>query len=241
MIGILRRGCFALLATVCLLGMNAARLRADDNTLTPEEKKNGWILLFNGKNMDGWDATGKPGGWTVEDGAITWSKGAGYAYTKEKYADYILTCDFKVDDRVNSGIFVRWEDIKDPVNSGMEIQILDSFGRLTPDKHDCGALYDIVAPSVDAARPAGEWNHIEIYCRGPILKVVLNQQLIVAVDLTPWTTPGMNPDGSKNKFTRAYATMLQAGHIGLQDHGGKVVFKNMKLRPLPKWQTPVHG
>ncbi len=215
---------------------------ANDNELTTAEKAEGWKLLFDGKTMNGWNTTGDKSGWAVEDGAIACqAKHGGYAYSEGQWADFTLECDFKTGDRVNSGIFVRWEDLKDPVNSGMEIQVLDSFGRIKPDNHDCGALYDCVAPSIDAVKPAGEWNHMVIICRGPIVRIVLNKHQIIETDLSAWTTAHKNPDGTDNKFTRAYATMLQKGYIGLQDHGGRVWFKNIKLRELPPWQVPVRG
>jgi len=123
----------------------------------------------------------------------------------------------------------------------MEIQILDSFGRVPPDKHDCGALYDLVAPAVDAARPAGEWNRMVVDCWGPIVRVTLNGTVIVHANLSQWTTAGQNPDGSRNKFARAYATMRQQGRIGFQDHGGRVWYRNIRLRPLPPYRPPVGG
>lgn len=213
-----------------------------DNRLTDEEKAGGWKLLFDGKTLSGWGILGSKDGWGIEKDAVACMVKRGIMiYTTESWADFILECDFMTDRRVNSGIFVRWETLTDPVNSGMEIQILDSFGRVKPDKHDCGSLYDILPPSVDAVKPAGEWNHIEITCQGPIVRVVLNGQHVINVDLSAWTTAGMNPDGTRNKFTRAYATMTQSGRIGFQDHGGKCWYKNIKLKPLPAWQPPVHG
>ena len=72
-------------------------------------------------------------------------------------------CDFKISPGCNSGIFFRVGDLKDPVQSGFEIQIYDTANKKTkPGKNDGGALYDAVAPSVNAMKPAGEWDHIEI-------------------------------------------------------------------------------
>ena len=212
------------------------------NRLSAEEMETGWKQIFDGKSLAGWGVLGKPEGWAVEDGTIACTvKGGGMIYSKQRYKDFMLRCQFKVDPRVNSGVFVRWEDLKDPVHSGMEVQILDSFGRLKPDIHDCGALYDIMPPSMDVVRPAGEWNDLEITCRGPIVRVVLNSQQVVALDLSTWTTPGQNPDGGKNKFKRAYNTMVKEGHFGLQDHGGRVWYRNLRVKSLPEWAPPVRG
>ena len=212
------------------------------NRLAAEERESGWKQIFDGKTLDGWAITGSKEGWAVEDEAIACTvKGGGMIYTTERFKDFILRSQFKINPRVNSGIFIRWEDLKDPVNSGMEIQILDSFGRIKPNTHDCGALYDIMPPSMDAVRPAGEWNDMEITCHGPVVRVVLNSQQIINVDLTPWTTAGQNPDGSRNKFTRAYNSMVNDGHIGFQDHGGRVWYRNLRVKPLHPWRPPVGG
>src|SRR2546426_8190909 len=112
----------------------------DTPRLRKAEADTGWKLLFDGKSLDGWGILGAKEGWAVEDGAIACTvKHGNYIYTNESFKDFSFRCEFKTDRKVNSGIFVRWEDLQDPVNSGMEIQILDSFGRVKPDKHDCGA------------------------------------------------------------------------------------------------------
>lgn len=204
-----------------------------ENTLSRAEKRAGWQLLFDGRTLNGWKATGSQAGWAVEDGAIACIvRGGGYLYTVERWADFSLRCDFRIDPDVNSGLFLRWEDLANPVQTGMEIQILDSHGVEKPGKHDCGALYDCAAPLVNAALPAGQWNRLEVTCKGTKLRARLNGQLIHDLDLSLWSTPHKNPDGSDNKFSRAYATMVQAGHIGIQDHGGRVWLRNVKLRDL---------
>ena len=206
-------------------------------------EESGWHRLFDGRTLNGWKATGnKAAGWAVEEGAIAClANGGGYLYTTEPFQDFVLRGEFKVNPRVNSGIFLRWSDLRDPVNTGIEIQVLDSFGRVKPERHDCGAIYDILAPSFDATRPAGEWNPIEITADGPILRVVLNDQQIAEADLREWTTPHQNPDGSRNKFQYAYNTMTHPGHIGLQDHGGRCWYRNLQIKSLRPWSPPVHG
>jgi hypothetical protein len=202
----------------------------------------GWRQLFDGRSLAGWAATGNRNGWTVEDGTIAClARGGGYLYSQAQFQDFVLQGEFKTAPRCNSGIFVRWSDPQDPVNTGIEIQILDSFGRVKPNRHDCAAIYDIMAPSQDVVRPAGEWNQVEITCDGPILRVVMNGQQVVEADLREWTTAHQNPDGSRNKFRYAYNTMTHLGHIGLQDHGGRCWFRHLQLKPLQPWSTPVYG
>jgi hypothetical protein len=201
--------------------------------LTAKEKSEGWISLFDGETLTGWAATGKDEGWTVDDGAILCTvKGGGYLYTLEQYEDFVLSIDFNIDPGVNSGVFVRWSDLKDPVNTGIEMQVLDTYGRENPGTHDCGAIYDLVAPSKQTCKPAGEWNTAVITCDKSLIAVELNGEKIAEMDMDKWTTPGMNPDGTKNKYKYAWKDMPRKGHIGLQDHGGKVWFRNIKLKQL---------
>ncbi len=208
---------------------------AADNELSEQEKKDGWILLWNGKDTDGWiDGSGaalKPE--MIQEGSINPMGAAGHmAYTKERYGNFVLACDCKVSKGCNSGIFFRTGNLKDPVQTGFEVQVFDSAGKEKPGKHDSGALYDIVAPSKNPMKPAGEWNHFEITARGSKVTIVLNGETIVECDLDQGTEPNKSPDGTKNKFNTALKDFPREGHVGLQDHGHAVWFKNLKLKPL---------
>jgi hypothetical protein len=123
-------------------------------------------------------------------------------------------------------------DPKDPVQSGFEIQILDSAGTPKVGKHDCGSLYDAVEPSRNTAKPAGEWQHMEISAKGGTIRVTLNGERVVEADLDRWTEAGKNPDGTKNKYKRAWKDMAREGYVGVQDHNHDVWFKNIKIKPL---------
>lgn len=203
------------------------------NTLSPREQRFGWKLLFNGNDLSGWTVADAQDAWRVEDGTIHCTgKGGGMLYSNDQYKNFVLRIDFKMSPNANSGVFVRIWDRNDPVNTGMGIQILDSYGRASPGKHDCGALYDIVAPLKNATRPAGEWNSLSICCRDNHLMAFMNGEKIVDVDLSRWTEPGKNPDGTPNKFKYAYKEMVKPGYIGLQNHGHEVWFRNIKIRPL---------
>lgn len=209
---------------------------AGDNELTEEEKSAGWVLLFDGKSTDGW-MNNKNGGdvpaSNVEEASLNpFKSGAYVVMTKEKYGDFVLSCDFKVSKGCNSGIFIRTGNPKNPVQTGIEIQVLDSAGKSKPGKHDCGAIYDVVPPSANPVKPAGEWNTMVITAKGPSLKVVLNGETVAEMDMDRWTEAGKNPDGSKNKFKTAYKDMPREGHLGFQDHGKPVWFKNIKLKKL---------
>ena len=209
--------------------------RAADNELSPAEKQQGYRLLFDGHDGTGWFVKGNKSLPTtnIEGGALNpYKSGGGMVYTKEQFANFVLSCDFKVSPGCNSGIFFRVGDPRNEVQTGFEIQVFDSAGKAKPGKHDCGALYDVLAPSKNPMKPAGEWNHIEITADKAIVKVALNDESVVETDLDKYTDPGKNIDGSKNKFEKALKDFPREGHIGLQDHGKPVWYKNVKLRVL---------
>jgi hypothetical protein len=168
----------------------------------------------------------------VEDGVLVWQTGAGDLWTEKRYGDFVLELDFKVEKGTNSGVFLRTDSTKEWLHTGMEIQVMDSFGKETLGKHDIAALYDIQAASKNASKPAGEWNHYKITALGPKLTVELNGEVVNEVDLDQWTEAGKNPDGSKNKFKYAYKEMKREGHIGLQDHGNPVWYRNIRIKDL---------
>ena len=146
--------------------------------------------------------------------------------------DFALVGEFNVERGTNSGIFVRWSDIRDPVNTGVEVQVYDSAGKPNPSKHDSGALYDLVAPMRNTMRPAGQWNRIAILCQGPYIGVRLNGPTVSEMDLSRYTQARRNPDGSENKFRYALASLPRRGYIGLQNHGNVVSYRSLRVLPL---------
>jgi hypothetical protein len=230
---------FARINTVALCWLLAAtwlaapRVSAAENALTAAERADGWKLLFDGKSLEGWVPTGRKEGWVAQDGLLgCTAKSGGYLRSLEQYGDFVLSLDFRVSPGANSGLFIRWADPKDPVQTGIEVQLFDSFGKAQAGRHDCGAIYDCLAPSRNACRPAGEWSTMVVTCKGSRISVTLNNQAVVEMDLDLWTTPGKNPDGSPNKFRAAYQEMPRSGHLGLQDHGHPIWFRNLKIRRL---------
>ncbi|HUW19670.1 MAG TPA: family 16 glycoside hydrolase [Sedimentisphaerales bacterium] len=177
----------------------------------------------------------KPGSWAVEEGVLT-RKGQkdnrGDIWTKERYGDFILDVEFMVTYATNSGIFFRTDNVRDPVQTGIEVQVYDSYGKNTAGTHDCGAVYDCLAPSRNMVRRPGEWNRCTIACKSNKIYVVLNGEPVVDMDLNLWTKAGENPDGTKNKYKRAYKDMPRVGHVGFQDHGHPVWYRNIRIKPL---------
>ena len=187
-----------------------------------------WRELFNGRDLTGWQC--KPGSWAVEEGVLT-RKGGGDIWTDEQFGDFTLELEFKLAEQSNSGIFFRTGDLKDAVQTGIELQVLDSFGKAEVDKHDCGAIYDCLAPAKNAVKKPGEWNHVVLACRGPHITAVMNGERIIEMNLDEWTEPGKNPDRSPNKFKTAFKDMPRAGYIGFQDHGKPVCYRCVRIKP----------
>lgn len=197
-------------------------------TINAEPPK-GFDTLFNGKNLDGWKA--RPNGWTVEKGVLTRKPKSGYIWTEKAYGDFVLDVEVKVSKRCNSGIFFR-TDPKNAVQGGFEIQVMDTTGKKNLGTHDNGALYDALAPSGNPAKPLGEWNRFIITCKGPHITVNINGTVVVKANLDNWTTGNKNPDGSRNKFRTALKDLPRKGHIGFQDHGQDVWYRNIYLKNL---------
>lgn len=221
--------------TLAAVMVVASVARSADNMLTDAERKDGWILLFDG-TLRGWmTEKKKPSKTPVEEGAINPHKAGGYMLIHEKpWGDFVLALDFKISPGCNSGIFVRTFPLeprpgKDVGFNGIEIAIDDTK---TSGYHDSGAVYDLVKPTKNAMKPAGEWNHIEITCKKNFISVVLNGEAVTKMDLEEWNQKNRRPDGTEHKFDIAYKDHPRKGYIGLQDHGRPCWFKNIRLKPL---------
>jgi hypothetical protein len=212
------------------------------------EQEDKWITLFDGTSMEAWKGYGMeglPSEWKIEDGALVFyppengPEGVSYnLVTREDFGNFVLSLEWRISEKGNSGIF--WgvhEDPKygQPYQTGPEIQVLDNAGH--PDAkngttHQAGALYDMVAPSADHTRPAGQWNHCEItvdYDAGKG-KVVMNGEEILTFPLGNAEWDAMVA-GSKFNGWEGFGA-FHTGKIGLQDHGDIVAYRNIKIRPL---------
>jgi len=232
------RWSFAAALLSVMVAVEPRRGEASDNVLSPEEAKSGWILLFDGKSLDGWQtSSGRLSKVPVEDASINPHGSGGYMMIHQKtWSDFVLALDFKISKGCNSGVFVRTFPLtprpgKDVGFNGIEVAIDDTT---TAGFYDTGALYDLVKPSENAMKPVGQWNHMVITCDGPKLSVELNGKLVTQTDLDQWTTPNRRPDGSEHKFDVAYKDHPRDGYLGLQDHGSNCWYKNIKIKPLKR-------
>lgn len=210
--------------------------RGEDNALTDKEKADGWILLFDGKTLNGWTTSSKqPSRTPVEGGSINPHKCGGYMMIHEKpWADFELALDFKISPKCNSGVFIRTFPLtprpgKDVGFNGLEIAIDDTKEA---GFHDTGALYDLVKPTKNAMKPVGEWNHMVVTCDGPKITIAVNGEIVTQTNLDEWTKANKRPDGTDHKFDVVYKDHPRQGYIGLQDHGAPCWYKNIKLKPL---------
>lgn len=222
----------ALFALVLVCGLAEA-----ENELTPEERRDGWLVLFDGRTTAGWLTSDRNAPRTpVEEGALNPHRSGHYMLIYDRpFANFILRLDFKISQKCNSGVFVRTFPLtprpgKDVGYNGIEIAIDDTTGT---GFHDTGAIYDLVAPRRNAMRPVGEWNELEITCNGPLIEVKLNGEAVSQTNLDEWTEPNRRPDGSAHKFDVAYKDHPRQGYIGLQDHGSPCWYRNIRLKPLP--------
>ena len=199
-----------------------------------------WNTLFDGTNLDAF-RMGPDQSWVIEDEVIALRRreydskehNADYLWTRERYGDFILELEFQTQERANSGVFLRTSDLKDPVHTGIEVQVSNSYGKPGVNRGGtAGAIYDCLAPTKNAAKPPGEWNHYRITCEENKILVMLNGELVVDMDLNRWTEPHKNPDGSKNKFGTALKDFAREGYIGFQDHGRPVWYRNVRVKPL---------
>jgi hypothetical protein len=222
------------------------------NELSQEEKDEGWKLLFDGKNTEGWRGYNKDSfpsqGWVVEDGAIKVqgtgsgeAGGPGDIIYDEQFKDFELTLEWKVSEGGNSGIFYLAQEIEgEPIyTSAPEMQILDNDkhpdARLGTDgNRQAGSLYDLIPAKPQNAKPVGEWNKISILVyRGT---VVHNQNGENVVEYHLWTDKWK--EMVKNSKFKDWENFLNAGgedkqgFIGLQDHGDDVWFRNIKIKKL---------
>jgi len=190
----------------------------DNSVLSAEERADGWISLFDGKSLDGWWFWGpNKKGFAVEDGTIVWKMAGGVAlYSHDRYDNFILRLEWKIEEGGNSGIFLRAPRVGRQSKIGMEFQLQGDLGQPV-EQHTTGAIYDVVAPRINASKPAGEWNTVEITLNGSMMKAVLNGEVVQDIDL----------DTNDELRVR-----IRRGFIGLQDHGCPVAFRNIRIKRL---------
>ena len=221
------------------IGIFSAFLIAEgDNTLTKKEIKEGWKLLFDGKSIAGWKMFKgiKGDGWEVVNGELHCKEKATQRadlLTVDQYDNFELSIDWKVAKGSNSGIIYRCtEENGATFESGPEYQLIDdvTYPDKLHDKQLSGSNYDMNAPSKKAAKPTGEYNRTRIVVKDAHVQHWLNG--VKVVEYTFWTPEWQKlKEASKWKDVKPYG-MSKRGYIALQDHGGGIWFKNIKIKKL---------
>lgn len=207
-----------------LLLAPAVLLSAEDGK-AKDAGQGGWVELLEGNDLSKhWDTTGN---WKLESGGVVrleprageggWERYGAYLWLKDKqYKDFEAEFDYKLDKGGNSGFYFHVGDLKQPVATGVEVQIYDSHGQEKLSDHSSGGIIPGTPPTKDAAKPAGEWNHFKITVQGTKATVELNGQKVNEVDL------GQGPLKDRPA----------SGHIGFQDHALPVWLKGIRIREL---------
>ncbi len=214
---------------------NAPRVDLLLNNGTGKSRAGGWQVLFEtAADLDKWqnENGGPPNpNWVIiqEDGrdVLARKEGAGMIWTKQRFGDFVLDLEFKTEG--NSGVFFRTDNMKDCVQTGFEMQVYRPTNN--PGKNSSGAVYDALAPTKEMTRD-NQWNHVTITTIDNKITIVMNGEQIIDMDVDKWDTPGQNPGGVKNKFSRALKDFKREGHIGFQDHGANVWYRNVRIRAL---------
>jgi len=188
----------------------------------------GWVALFNGKNLSGWTSEGDITAWGVENGElVTVKPGEGWwLRTDRMYRDFELELDFWMPEGGNSGIGLRGSSNGDPAFTGLEVQILDSHGQ-DPDVHNCGAVYEAIPADTMAVKPSGEWNTYRIRLVDDTLDVWLNGQQIHEGEELDDRGYFREPEHELPLNTRA-----TTGYISIQDHGHPFRYRNIRIKDL---------
>ena len=201
--------------------------------------EDGFVSLFNGKDLEGWDTRYMRGeGYVVEQGRIVCKRrGGGNLYTDKEYTDFIYRFEFKLERCANNGLGIRARKDPEPPKAldgayhGLEIQILDNECPRYKDKIQPwqyhGSIYGVFPGRRGFLRPTGEWNVEEVICRGHEITVKLNGVKIAGGDVSKAESHLKNHVGKNN----------EKGYISFLGHGTRVEFRNIRLKELEKLDT----
>ncbi len=195
-----------------------------------------WQPLL-GKNFDG--AQYEKGSWKIENGVLTGLEDKVLWATGE-YENFILELQFKNDPGTNSGVIVYSTNKKDWIPNSVEIQIADDYsdkwGNSRKD-YQCGAIFGhLPASEQKVVKKPGNWNKMQITCKGQQIDVVLNGKNVTSMDMSKWTSGKVNPDNSTipDWLPKPFAELPTKGSIGFQGKHGdaSIYFKNIRIKQL---------
>jgi hypothetical protein len=192
-------------------------IEGDTFSLQEGEAEEGFISLFNGKNLDGWVILSPEGNFVVENDAIVIkNRAGGWLRSWNRYDNFEFRCEYRIVEGHNSGIFIRA-----PLNGrssriGFEFQILGT-PEAEPEINGTGSVYSVRAPDKNMMKPIGEWNDVRILCKGGHLEIVWNGEKVHDLEYDDY---------------EAMKYRTRRGYIGLQDHRGLAEWRNIRIKPL---------
>ncbi|MEQ8635149.1 3-keto-disaccharide hydrolase [Gimesia maris] len=210
------------LGCLVLLQFHQTGCTSEPNQLSEQEQLQGFKLLFNGKDLSGWQHSGN---WKVEDGIISRAgKGGSLVYETEHVPDnFELKFEWKVGEGSNSGVYYR--------PGQYEYQILDNNKHLDGKnpRTSAASIYFCLPPSHDATRPVGDWNMGRIVCQGTVIQHWLNGEKVIDLDYTDpryaWHVELLANRGGD--------LADRGAKLSLQDHGDPVWYRGIKMRSIP--------
>lgn len=207
-------------------------INTDEIGLTEEEKADGFVSLFNGMNLDGWQ--GNTTDYFAENGELVVQPsrgGHGNLFTEKEYSDFIFRFEFQLTPGANNGLGIRAPLTGDAAYQGMELQILDNTASIYANLHEYqyhGSVYGIIPAKRGYLNPVGEWNVQEVVVQGSKIKITLNGTVILDGDIAEasknGTLDGKNHPGLKR----------ETGYIGFLGHGSELKFRNIRIKDLGK-------
>ncbi|MCY1722570.1 DUF1080 domain-containing protein [Prolixibacteraceae bacterium Z1-6] len=207
-------------------------INTDEIGLTQEEIDEGFVSLFNGKNLDGWQ--GNTTDYYAENGELVVNPkmgGHGNLFTENEYSNFIFRFEFKLTPGANNGLGIRAPLKGDAAYEGIELQILDNTAPIYANLKEYqyhGSVYGTIAAKRGFLNPVGEWNVQEVVVQGPKIKVILNGEVILDGDITDARENGTKDHKNHPGLKR------DKGYIGFLGHGDELYFRNIRIKDLSK-------
>jgi serine/threonine protein kinase len=192
-------------------------------TSAPIKIDDGWIKLFNGRDLSGWTQIGNEA-WTVHEGVLLGRIGTsdpiGWLMSDREFADFELQLEYRLASGSNSGIFLRAFPKGDVSGKDFcEIQLLDDAGKPDfPTDRRCGSLFGVVAPNPAPQAPADAWNRVHLELRDKELRLSINEVPVLH---------------------HAVENIRPSGRIGLQLYHSQVEFRGIRIRPISAEDSPL--
>ncbi len=216
------------LTTILLLPLAAVACASGDD---------GWTGLLQdpAAQWRGYRLDSLPAGWHFDSTTrvLTRATGGGDIVTRDQYGDFELELEWKIDSAGNSGIFYRATEGTDVIYmNATEMQILDNAGHADGKNAltSTGSNYALYAPTIAAARPVGEWNEVRIVANGAHVEHWLNGTKVVEYEMGSDDWAARVQDSKFAQWPEYGQSMT--GHLGLQDHGDVVSFRNIRVRGI---------